>query len=210
MRSAILFLCLLSLGLSIQASSPNDEAKDTDPKRWKSGFVVTLRGDTISGRIKATDFLDVYYDYQRMVAFKDNNGVNQYSPNELSSFSYSDDQNGLVTLQSVSSPDGDGHVFLKVYCAGDCKVYGLTVNEVKGNLGQDAGYGQVHSSLFPSEKKYIQLGGGQFFQMKRMGFKKSMKEVFANCPHILSGLESKQYSYDNWQDMVRDYNRGCR
>jgi hypothetical protein len=210
MRSAILFLSLLSLGLIIKASSPNDEAKDTDPKRWKNGFVVTLKGDTISGRIKATDFLDVYYDYQRMVAFKDNNGVNQYSPNELSSFSYSDDQNGLVTLQSVSSPDGDGHVFLKVYYTGECKVYGLTVNEVKGNLGQDAGYGQVHSSLFPSEKKYIQLKRGQFYQLKRIGFKKTMKEVFATCPHVLAGLESKQYTYDNWQDMVRAYNSLCK
>jgi len=210
MRSVILFLCLLSLSLSIKAGHPNDEVKDTDPKRWKSGFVVTLKGDTISGRIKATDFLDVYYDYQRMVAFKDNNGVNQYSPYELNSFSYTDDQNGLVTLQSVSSPDGDGHVFLKIYYTGECKVYGLMITEVKNNMSQEAGYGLVRSSLFPTEKKYIQIKGGQFFQMRRIGFKKSMKEVFATCPHILAGLESKQYTYDNWQDMVRDYNSQCK
>ncbi len=37
-----------------------------------------------------------------------------------------------------------------------------------------------------------------------------MKEVFATCPHVLAGLESKQYTYDNWQDMVRAYNSLCK
>ena len=41
-----------------------------------------------------------------------------------------------------------------------------------------------------------------------INFRKNMKELFAMCPVILSRLESKTYTYDNWQALVKDYNCG--
>jgi hypothetical protein len=63
MRNAILFLCMVSMGLSLSAAHPKDATKNTDPvrtsdsKRWKKGFIVTLKGDTIEGKIKTPDLL---------------------------------------------------------------------------------------------------------------------------------------------------------
>ena len=211
MRTHLLLFGLLCLGLRSQAT-PTDEEKNTDNKRWKNGFIVNLQGDTIRGKVKITDFLDVYYDYQRKLEFKDHSGITEYTPTELNSFSYYADRDSMVTLQSVSSPEGDGHVFLKLYFTGVCKVYGFMITDLKpGNQStSQKGDGLIHSSLFPSEKKYIQIGGSQFFPLKRFGFKRDMREVFAACPHILSRIETKEYTYDNWQTLIRDYNCGCK
>jgi hypothetical protein len=100
---------------------------------------------------------------------------------------------------------------MKIYYTGDCKVYGFMVTELKGASGVPGGAdGLMRSSLIPNEKKYIQIKGSQFYQMRRLGFKRSMIEVFASCPHIVANLEMKVYTYDNWQSMVREYNCGCK
>ncbi len=222
MRNTILLLSLISLSLGMRAGLPektapgdatkkidavnNNDAAKSDSKRWKKGFIVTLKGDTISGKIKTLDFLDVYYDYQHMVSFRDEKGmvVSQYMPKDLKSFSFYDDQTSMITLQAVSSPDGDGLVFLRLYYNGPCKVYGLTVTDVKSASGNED---VVSPSLIPKEKKYLQIGGSQFFPIKRAGFRKNMKEVFSSCPRIVAGLDSKEYTYEKWQTLVRDYNQ---
>lgn len=209
MRTLTLILSLICFSQAALAGHPNEEAKNTDSKRWKNGFVVTSNGDTLRGKIKVNDYLDTYYDYQRLMSFRDSRGTTQYTPNDLSSFSYSDNQNN-VTMQSVSSPEGDGHVFLRLYYSGTCKVYGFVITEIKGSHGMSTGDGIVHSSLIPTEKKYMQIGGSQFYQFKRGNFKRCMQEAFASCPHILSGLDSKAYTYDNIQALVSDYNKGIK
>lgn len=211
MRNSILFSILIVIGLCSFAALPNDESNSADAKRWRRGYIVTPKGDTMEGKIKIPDFLDVYYDYQRTVSFRDSKGTIEYSPTELSSFSYYEGKDSLITLQSVSSPEGDGHVFLKLYYSGDCKVYGYTITELKGaggNIGTSDS--PMRSSLIPNEKKYIQIKGSQFYQMRRIGFKRSMIEVFAGCPHIVANLEMKVYTYDNWPSMIKEYNCGCK
>jgi hypothetical protein len=199
----------MCLSLGLYASYPNDESQNLDSIRWKRGFIITLRGDTIHGKVKINDFLDGYYDFQRVVSFADSKGITPYRPDDLRSFSYLDGKS-MVTMQSVSSPEGDGRVFLRLYYSGDCKVYGLVITEIKASNDVPAGGGLTHSSLFPTEKKYIQVGGSQFYKLKRIGFKKCMQAIFASCPHILSGLDSKVYTYDNLQDLIRDYNKGLK
>jgi hypothetical protein len=204
-------LCLISVGIGAHAARPKDATKNNEPvktndsKRWKKGFIVTLKGDTVEGKIKTMDFLDVYYDYQKVVTFKDIKGISQYTPVELNSFSYYDEaNNNPVTLQAVSSPEGGGKAFLKTYATGACKVYGMSIKEMKGNVTAS---GQENSSLITREKKYIQVRNSQFFPLKRAGFRKNMKEVFASCPKIVAGLNSKTYTYKKWQALVRDYNQ---
>jgi hypothetical protein len=211
MRPVLLLLSLLSLCLSVHAGLPNDGVQDTDPKRWKAGFIVTRAGDTITGKVKINDFLDVFYDFQRKVAFKDQQGtVTDYYPYDLHSFSYYGDQDSLsrlVTQQSVSSPEGDGLVFLKLYCTGECKVYGYMITGAP-EANMSPGGSMMRSSLMPSEKKYIQIGGHEFFPLRRIGFKKNMQEFFSQCPLIIARLESKIYTHDNWPALIRDYNCG--
>jgi len=226
MRNITLILALLALSFGIKAENPGSKSgKPTDikavnevpatnvapgkpdSKRWKNGFIVTLKGDTIMGKIKTMDFLDALYDYQRAVAFKSDKGFNQYSPNDLKSFSYNEEQNKSITLQAVSSPEGTGKVFLKLYYNGPCKVYGLTESQVKAdNAPQGIDAPQMQSSFVTKEKKYFQIGSSQFYPIQRAGFKKNMKEVFASCPKIVEGLNSNRYNYEKWQDLVRDYN----
>lgn len=211
MRNTLLLICLMCLCLYNQAVLPNDESKGADAKRWRRGYVVTPQGDTLEGKIKVPDFLDVYYDYQRSVSFKNAKGTVEYTPTELNSFSYYEEKDSLITLQSVTSPEGDGHVFLKIYYTGDCKVYGFMQTELRGASGNiGTSDSPMRSSLIPNEKKYIQIKGSQFYQMRRIGFKRSMMEVFAACPHIVANLELKVYTYDNWPSMIHEYNCGCK
>ena len=225
MRNSTLILALIILSFGLKAKDPGKPGRSTDvknanevpassvspakldSKKWKSGFIVTLKGDTIIGKIKKMDFLDAFYDYQHSVAFKGDKGISQYSPNALRSFSYYEDQNIPVTLQAVSSPEGTGRVFLRLYYNGPCKVYGLMVSKVKpDNTGEGIDAAQMQASLITPEKKYFQIGNSQFYPLKKIGFKKNMKEVFASCPKIVEGLESNKYNYEKWQALVTDYN----
>ena len=216
MRNTLLTFSLFAISLVLRAGG-NDEnirkddatvateiSKTPDSKRWKAGFIVSLKGDTLQGKIKTLDFLDIHYDYQRVVAFKDIKGITQYSPNQLKSFSFYESANSLVTLQAVSSPEGDGLAFLKLYYTGVCKVYGLTIKEVRTAAANE--YAPSQPSMIPTEKKFIQIKNSQFFPIKRAGFKKNMKEVFAAYPRIVAGLDSKKYTYEKVEALVRDYN----
>jgi hypothetical protein len=138
-----------------------------------------------------------------VVAFRDQKGIAQYTPNELRSFSFYDEANAATTLRAVSNPDGSGRAFLKEYMAGTCKVYGMTVKDARGG---SYNAGDVSSSFVTTEKKYIQIKNSQFFPLKRSGFRKHMKEVFADCPSIVAGLNSGQYTFHKWQALVKAYN----
>jgi len=214
MRNTLILLSLITLSIGLRAELPRpiDATKATavatktpDSKRWKDGYIVTLKGDTIQGKIKVLDFLDANYDYQKTVAFKDSKGVlQQYSPIDLKSFSFSEGpNNSMATLQSVSRPDGTGRAFLRIYYSGQCKVYGVTIKDVNNAVEvPDQQY-----SMVTKEKKYIQVQNSQFFPIQRAGFKKNMKEVFASNPRILNGLNSGEYTYKTWQVLVMDYNK---
>ncbi|MFK5151130.1 hypothetical protein ACI4CU_27640, partial [Klebsiella pneumoniae] len=90
--------------------------------------------------------------------------------------------NAMITMQSVSSPNGDGLVFLRLYCSGYCKVYGFTQTEIRTGSTFGPGSEMTRSSLLPTERKYIQLGGSQFFMLRGIKFKQTMKEFFAQYP----------------------------
>ena len=202
MRNLLLFSVLLLLSLHTKAGGD-------DPKRWKKGFVVTFSGDTIRGRVKINDYLDVNYDCQHTLEFKDQSGkAMHYFPESLQCFFYYEGQDSTSQpgmYQSVSNPWGQGRIFLRAYCYGTCKVYGQAITELKGEVDRSS---VMHAPLIPTEKKYVQIRGSQFYPLTRSGFKKTMKEIFSDCPLIISRLDSKEYTYSNWQVMVNDYNRG--
>ena len=158
-------------------------------------------------RARSKDLISLMnYDYQSLVSFQDAKGVSQYRPEDIRSFSFFDDKNSAVTLQAVSSPDGTGLAFLRLYYSGVCKVYGITkieVSAVPGSRDEPA-----QPSFIRNERKFLQVSNSQFYPLKRAGFKKNMREVFAAYPRIVAGLDSKQYTYDKWEDLVKDYNSG--
>jgi hypothetical protein len=215
----IVFLLFISLcpGHSIHAQSDTinagQERNTPDYARWKKGFVVTLAGDTIKGKVRANDYFDLYYDCQRKVSFENKKGyTSHYTPGELASFCYYDDRDSvpqLITMLSISDPGGRGHIFSRLYCYGDCKVYGCVETAIRPvNTDMNVSIANTRSSILASEKKYIQLGHHEFYPLKMIGFKKNMKELFAMCPVIISRLDAKVYTYENWQAMVKDYNCG--
>src|SRR5579871_2209475 len=161
MRISVLFLSILFLTL-------NAKAGDDDPKRWKKGFVITYSGDTIRGKVKINDYLDINYDCQHILDFKDSKGIIvHYYPESLTSFFYYEGKDSTTQpgmYESVSNPWGQGRVFLRAYCYGTCKVYGLAITELKGDNDRS---NVMHAPLIPTEKKYIQLRGSQFYPLTR-------------------------------------------
>lgn len=207
-----LALVILSFILAGQLCAQPNSSDPDEAKRWKPGYVITVNDDTIYGKIKDIKFLDVYYDYQRKVAFEHEGLMTEYVPVELKCFAFEGEEASKPTkyvLESVSDPrEGGGHIFSRVFCTGACKVYGYTITLTRESEIMMSSGKSIAPSLLATEKKYIQLGHGDFIPLKFIGFKKSMRDLFTMCPVILARLESKQYTYDNWQAMVHDYNCG--
>ncbi len=209
MRVLTLFVIALCLSTSIHAQS--NSTNPDEAKRWKPGYIVTLHDDTVQGKIRALQFMDPYYDYQRKVSFEHDGVISEYLPVDIKGFSFDDlaeKNREIITLESVSDPrEGGGHIFSRIYCTGACKVYGYTITLSRESESMMSS-GKAAPSLMAIEKKYLQLGRSEFYPLRMIGFKKSMKEIFVMCPKIIAKLENKEYTYDNWQAMVKDYNCG--
>lgn len=204
MRNSILFFGLLCLNLHIQAQSDKNTKNpkgNTHHKKWVQCFLVTVKGDTIHGKIR--DMISPpFYDIQYNLPFDGPDGMTRnYTPDSLSSFTVFRNKKGEVdTATYVAMEIKDdliGHAFLRLYVDGPCKIYGYTTVVASGM-----------TSFNIVEYKYIRVGRGLMVPPKRFKFKKDMKEVFVECPLIISNLDSGDYTFDNWQDMVKDYNRG--
>ena len=217
MRIAILFFGLLCMCLSIQAQSDSIQKKKENHKRWKQGFVVSLRGDTTCGKIRVTNMMNAFfYDFQDEVSFDDAKGVTfKYTPDELKSFSYyTDDEAGIdtTTLVSIINPkDPQSRAFCKIYIDGPCKKYGYYITNVSGGAPM-MGAGGMMMGGGPSASRrelfYVQIGKSDLIQVKLIGFKKTMRKVFSDCPLILAKLESGAIDFYNWEAAVYAYNKG--
>lgn len=180
-----------------------DKHKTTDPnnrhKKWKRGFVVTTKGDTITGRIK-NEIIPPFYDMQAEFSFDNENGVTKhYIPDSLRSFTYYDEQPAKIdtaTYVGVNLDDPTiGHAFFRLYLDAPCRIYGYKTLVATGM-----------SSTRLVEYKYIRIGKGSFYPISRLGFKKNMKELFSGCPKIIDKIESETITIDNWEWMAQDYN----
>lgn len=209
MRISILLFCLLCTALHIHAQDDKKiNEDDVQHKKWKPGFIVTLGGDTVKGRIKLTNYFNApFYDFQYKVFFENEHGITtHFIPDSLRSFSYEEEKDGKPYLQSYVSVEFfddtiNSRVFLKLYKDGLCKVYGLTTTA----------WNPINGGYLRIEHKYIEIGSSGFFDLRLIGFKKEMKKLFAKCPVILSRLDSKVYTFDNWETMLNDYSHGiCR
>ncbi len=204
MRIAILLLGLLCMGQCTQAlGDKNTKGKggNTHHKKWKPGFVVTVNGDTITGKMR-DNISPPLYDMQYELAFDDQNSITKhFTPDSLSSFTLyrnHHDQIDTATYVTMNIDDTEiGHAFLRLCINGPCKVYGYTTVVPTGL-----------SSFSTVELKYIRVENGILESPRRIRFKKDMEALFSMCPIIISKLESEDYTFSNWGDMVRDYNRG--
>jgi len=148
------------------------------------------------------EILPPFYDMQYEMGFDNRDGITKhYTPDSLRSFAIFRSQDGRTdTAVYVPMKIDDaviGHAFFRLYIDAPCKVYGYITVVPTGT-----------ASVRTVEYKYIRIGNGSLVPPGRAGFIKDMKGVFSSCPIILAKLESKEYSFSNWEDMVRDYNHG--
>lgn len=225
MRFTILLFGLISLSLSTYGQSDSADTRSgidsSHHKKWKYGFVIKLNGDTIKGKVKLPGiFGRENWDSWNKVSFEDKGGITTvYASKDIKSFTYYKDLGEIpdtITMISVDPPEQPGvkdKIFCKLYLDGPCKVFGYHITTGSPvSFGVSSGPfvvgGFNYAGYDMNERIYIQTRGSDAFQMKRIGFKKTMKEFFTNCPVIISKLNSKTYTYDNWEEMVKDYNRG--
>ncbi len=202
MRTSILLFSLLCIGLHIQAQNGKSKADDNDPKIWKQGFIVTKKVDTIAGKVRVPLIINSSFSHFRYkISFESGNSITtQYTVNDLTAFSYykdSDKRIDTFTYRTVCLPeeiDDLGLFFCKLEADGACKIYSYITYTGYGGSAQ--------------EKICIQRGDSHIIPVQLIRFKKNMKELFEDCPLLVSKLDSRAYTYDNWEEMVRDYNYG--
>ena len=204
MRIKFLLFFFFCMNMAIQAQSDKNQPKHnkgSHHKKWKRGFVVTVKGDTIYGKLRdkiSPPFMDMQYD----LAFDGPDGLTRhYTPDSINSFTLyrnKEEQTDTVTYVAIEVKDDQiGHALLRLYADGPCKIYGYTTIVATGM-----------TSFTIVEYKYIRIEKGLMVRPMRIRFKKDMKELFSMCPLIVSKLESGDYQFNNWPQMVSDYNHG--
>lgn len=205
MKTTRYLLTLLAMTCCYAAMAQKNKiykVEDLDPALWKPGYVVMLKGDTVKGMIRKMRFADlILEEFEYKVVIIGDDGLKRtISSMKSRGYSYRDGANE-VRLVSVDVPgelSGAGVVFCEIPIDGPCQE--LVYYEYVSN-----GYGQTLAS-----RTLIRIKSDMTL-VKEIGFKHNMREFFASCPLILKGIEEKKYGYDNWEQIVRDYNAGtCR
>ena len=198
-RKSILFIILTCTGFFGHAHPYNFAGKDRHDahhKNWKQGFVVTIKGDTLKGKIneKTSAAND---DVQGLLAFDNGNGITQkYTAEDIKSYTYylgRDSKTDTLTFVSVNMTENALRpTFLLLLIDGPCAVYGYF---------RWTRYGMALD-------KYVRLGKSALVCPDRIKFKKNMMDLFLGCPAIMGDIDAGKYTYSNWTDMVKAYNKG--
>ena len=103
--------------------------------------------------------------------------------------------------------------FFRVVVQGKCNVYQCTFPNI--NIMPIALFGVIGAAA--ASNKYedgdycVQRNGSSLYLISNSGFKSKMKEFFWNCPFFLTQIKSGYYSYENWEQMIIDFNEhGCK
>jgi hypothetical protein len=198
-RNAILFISLACIGFFSNAH-PNafagKEKPETHHKNWKQGHVVTMKGDTLKGKIneKTSAAND---DVQGLLAFDNGDGITQkYTSEDLKSYTYylqRDSKIDTLTFVSVNMTENALRpTFLLLLIDGPCTVYGYF---------RWTRYGMALD-------KYVRLEKSTLICPDRIKFKKNMMDLFLGCPVIMGDIDAGKYTYSNWTDMAKAYNKG--
>lgn len=202
--NAILCFALMLSAAMLSAQSGAPAASEPNSKIWRHGFIVTQRNDTIRGLIQIlSPNKDSAYDFQHQLSFDDGRNTISYTPSALVSFTYftGTKQNGKqVSFDRTKNPERDGLVFAKRYVRGACNVFGYRSTRMDIAPGNIALYTQ-------RETKYLQIGD-LAVAVHEEDFGEYLKQLFAQCPLILSKLNSEKYKSRDWMKMVQEYNAG--
>lgn len=228
----IRYFIVASLLLSLSLFAQDDDAYGSrqakriskfDPKVWKSGYVLSPEGDTIFGllRIEHTLFYD-YYNHGIELMGKDRQVI-FYTPKELKGYCYSDSLNGKVEKNVFIALDNTLNIdnqtlpvrkaFFRVIEKGHCNVYGYYgyTPDAAATGALFGAVGALASANSMEELICIQSGGSDLWAVQALHFKRDMSMFFANCPKILDKVQSKQYTFESWKNMLKDYNNnGCK
>lgn len=161
------------------------------------GYIITLNGYHLTGQIG-----EIYMNADRKhVVFVNDFGTSyMISPRIIAGFAYTNGDK-LVTFHSILLEkkwafmellsQGEGLKLLKspekeieIYI----DAYGLNTEQVKGN------------------KYYIQLRKRKPVQVKRLGFRKQMKQLLSRrAPYLAKKIGSKGYRYSNIEAIAQEY-----
>ncbi|MEM6380396.1 MAG: hypothetical protein AAF705_19560 [Bacteroidota bacterium] len=161
------------------------------------GYIITLNGYHLTGQIG-----EIYMneDRKHVVFVNDFGTPYMISPRLIAGFAY-DNGERLVTFNSIILDkkwafmellsEGEG---LKLLKSPEKEIeyvidaYGLSTAQVKGN------------------KYFIQLRKRKPVQVKRLGFRKQMKQLLGRrAPYLAKKIGTKGYRYNNIEDIAREY-----
>jgi hypothetical protein len=221
-RCVIIILLFVSFAATAQDYDSGNETVNPaklNPAIWKHGYLIFLKGDTVSGKLRIEHTL--FYDHYQGVQFCDTGGhIVLYKPRELRGYYYTDmgmkKENVFVSLENTiytANPEvAKKKYFFRLEQDGRCKIYtyygynsdGIVAVALLGALGA------VAATLDMEEGYCIQSGGSDVWVIDKPHFKRDMSEFFNLCPFIVSKIKAKEYTYKNWRSLVEDYNsNGC-
>lgn len=192
MRNAVLFFILMVAGFTTAAQ-----------KSFSDGYIVTLKNDTIKGKIK--DYFPTRFSFApKKLAFIDSSGVEKvYMPKDLSGYSKA----GLANYLSVDL--GNGKNFIKIEIDGfisllSIKGKGTSTMFVPNGAG---GTSMVSGGSYETETFYLyKKQDSTFLEVSKMGFKEWVANFLADYTKLKDMILNKELRYDDIEIIVKMYN----
>jgi hypothetical protein len=234
MRSYLLLALLITLNVNaikqeephLRMPSKPCKMKNYEAPAWCDGFIVLDSGDTISGKIAQEGFagnFGIAYQYEYMTFVSAQTCVMKFKPYGLRCFQYFPtygpqivDSTEIKSLKlwskvyqypyndhapydyfisinnNIDQDNDEGKIFAQELKIGKCSVYGFEKHSVFS--GADNSQGVRYE-----DKCFLSKANGS----------RDMENYFKDCSVLMARIESDQYNYKNWPEMVTFYNDSC-
>jgi hypothetical protein len=161
------------------------------------GYIITLNGYHLTGQIG-----EIYMnaDRKHVVFVNDFGTPYMISPRLIAGFAYQDGER-MITYQSIVLEKK--WAFLEILCQGEgLKLLKSPEKEIE--IFMD-GYG-INSQQIKGNKYYVQLRKRQPTIVKRIGFRKQMRQLLGRrAPYLAKKIGTKGYRYSDLEQIAIEY-----
>ncbi|MEO1053251.1 MAG: hypothetical protein AAFX87_21645 [Bacteroidota bacterium] len=163
-----------------------------------NGYVVTLKNDTIRGRLK--NFGEIK-SCNKVDLVDNKKARRKYKPKHLKAYQI---DNSIYVTQRAERPLklGSALVFMKLVVDGDVRLFRYHY------FAQTGGAGPNQPSISTPEIDYYLERDGKLTLVRSLGFKKSMSIYFRDNRELIKLIQNKDLKYRNMEEIVRIYNEG--
>lgn len=187
-RTGIVWFFWLAVTVSYGQVAKKYE-KYSSKYNYRSGYIITKRGVKIEGLIK--DLTGELQKHKRVVFVSKEGQKSTYYPSGIAEY-------GLSSKRYVSN---GSNFFELVY-----ETKAITLYKLRYAI---SGYGGNSASYLSSSYYVKRTSEHKFVEIRRMGFRKNLRNYFSDCPLLQEKIENKELTHKDAMKIVKFYQSQC-